>query len=165
MWLQHVAHTSSTPVRYFFASDRGGRGDSPSGESQLVDDKPLNDKVEKKHTFLGNRWLEVARLVDIALNGVSEDDDILMGEPVWEDPRHDFKMALIQEASAMVTMGIPISFVADRIGLTPQEVKLLVAALEEAKKEEDDKAEREMEQADRAIEVKSQSPPSSGSDT
>ena len=161
MWLQHVAHTSSTPVRYFFASDRGGRGDSPSGESQLVDDKPLNDKVKKKHTFLGNRWLEVARLVDIALGNNGE----LVGEPVWEDPRHDFKMALIQEASAMVTMGIPISFIADRIGLEPEEVKNLIAALEEAKVEEEEAAEREMQMNERAVEAKAQSAASSGSDT
>ena len=37
MWLQHVALSSSTPVRYFFASDRGGRGASPSRDALLVD--------------------------------------------------------------------------------------------------------------------------------
>ncbi len=164
MWLQHVALSSSTPVRYFFASDRGGRGDSPSGESLLVDDKPLNDKVAKKHIFLGNRWMEVANLVDIALGGNGE----LKGEPVWQDPRHDFKMALIAEAAAMVTMGIPISFVADRIGLTPEEVKVLIEALEQAKVEEDEKAEREMVMQEKALDAKAQSaaqPPAGGSDS
>jgi hypothetical protein len=152
MWLQHVALSSSTPVRYFFASDRGGRGDSPSGESLLVDDKPLNDKVAKKHTFLGNRWLEVARLVDIALGGNGD----LVGEPVWEDPRHDFKMALIAEAAAMVAMGIPIEFIADRIGLTPEEVVILIELLVKAKAEEEEKAEREMVMQEQAMEAKSQ---------
>ena len=163
MWLQHVAHTSSTPVRYFFASDRGGRGDSPSGESQLVDDKPLNDKVKKKHTFLGNRWLEVANLVDLTLGGEGD----LTGEPVWEDPRHDFKMALIQEAAAMVTMGIPIGFVADRIGLNPEEVVALTELLAQAKVEEEAAAEREMVMQEKAMEAKAQAPaaPSGGSDS
>ena len=164
MWLQHVALSSSTPVRYFFASDRGGRGDSPSGESLLVDDKPLNDKVAKKHIFLGNRWMEVANLVDIALGGDGE----LKGEPVWQDPRHDFKMALIAEAAAMVTMGIPISFIADRIGLTPPEVKTLMEALETAKQEEADQMEREMVMQEKAIDAKAQAdsqPPAGGSDS
>ena len=72
--------------------------------------------------------MDVARLIDRALGN----DGDLKGEPVWQDPRHDFKMALIAEAAAMVVMGIPILFVADRIGLTPQEVKDLTKLLEEA---------------------------------
>ena len=133
MWLQHVALTSSTPVRYFQESDRGGRGDSPSGESLLVDDKPLNDKVEDKQTFLGNRWMQVARLVGMAI-GI-DGADSLRGEPIWEDPRHDYRMSLIEEAAKMVEMGIPIEFAITHLGLTPQEIEILLPMIEAAKEE------------------------------
>jgi hypothetical protein len=68
----------------------------------------------------------------------------------------------------MVTMGIPISFIADRIGLTPEETKTLIEALEQAKVEEKEMVEREMVMQEKAIDAKAQAdsqPPAGSSDS
>lgn len=143
MWLQHMALTSSTPVRYFMQSDRGGRGDSPSGDSLLVDDKPLNDKVEDKQGRLGNRHMDVARLVADALGITSPYQ--LLGEPVWRDPRHDYRLSTLEEGKAMIEIGLPLRFVATQLGLTPAELTQVLTMIEEEKAEAEVKAEAEME--------------------
>jgi hypothetical protein len=143
MWLQHMALTSSTPVRYFMQSDRGGRGDAPSGDSLLVDDKPLNDKVEEKQKRWGNRWMEVARLIASALE--IEDAFSLVGDAVWQDPRHDFILSKLKEGQAMIEIGIPVKFVVTKIGLTPDEEVAVLKMVEEAKVEQEAKEAAEME--------------------
>jgi hypothetical protein len=140
-----MALTSSTPVRYFMQSDRGGRGDSPSGDSLLVDDKPLNDKVEDKQERWGNRWLEVARLI---ADSIEIDDAFsLVGEAVWQDPRHDFILSKLNEGKAMIDIGIPIEFVVTQIGLTPDEEVEVLRMVEEAKAEQEAKEQAELDAA------------------
>jgi len=139
MWLQHMALTSSTPVRYFMQSDRGGRGDSPSGEALLVDDKPLNDKVEAKQRRFGSSWMQVARLIVTALTG--ENAQSLVGESIWRDPRHDYRLAKLEEGKTMADTGFPVEFIATQIGLSPQEERLLLDLIEEDR----DRAEEEMQ--------------------
>lgn len=143
MWLQHIALTNSTPVRYFMESDRGGRGDAPSGESLLVDDKPLNDKVEDKQERWDPRWMDVARLIASAI-GI-EDPFALVGNSVWQDPRHDYRLSKLEEGAAMVAMGIPIEFAVKQIGLTPDEITevLEMIKVQKAELEAKEKAERE----------------------
>jgi hypothetical protein len=145
MWLQHMALTSSTPVRYFMQSDRGGRGDAPSGDSLLVDDKPLNDKVEEKQKRWGNRWVEVARLIAFALE--IDDAFSLVGDAVWQDPRHDFILSKLKEGQAMIEIGIPVEFVVTKIGLTPDEEVAVLKMVEEAKVEQEAKEQAEMKAA------------------
>ena len=143
MWLQHMALTSSTPVRYFMQSDRGGRGDSPSGDSLLVDDKPLNDKVEDKQKRLGNRWIEVARLVAQALK--IDSSSTLLGETVWKDPRHDYRLSTYAEGQALITIGVPIEFVVTKLGFTPEEMKVVLEMVEKAKVEAEAKEQRQLD--------------------
>ena len=140
MWLQHMALTSSTPVRYFMQADRGGRGDSPSGDSLLVDDKPLNDKVEEKQVRWGNRWMQVARLVAQAANISTP----LKGEAVWRDPRHDYRVAKIAEGQALITMGVPIEFAVTTIGLSPEELKTVLKLIEVEKAEAERKEQEQL---------------------
>ncbi len=143
MWLQHMALTSSTPVRYFMQSDRGGRGDSPSGDSLLVDDKPLNDKVEDKQKRLGNRWVEVARLVAQALN--IDSSSTLLGETVWKDPRHDYRLSTYVEGQALITIGVPIEFVVTKLGFTPEETQMVLEMVEKAKVEAEAKEQAQLD--------------------
>lgn len=133
MWLEHMAKTSSTPARYFVVTDAGGRGDAASGEALLVDDKPLNDKIEDKEERWGPRWLDVARLVAQALE--IDNAESLIGEAVWQDPRHDFRLSKLAEGAAMVDMGIPVEFAVKQIGFTPDEEIELLKMIEEQKEE------------------------------
>lgn len=142
MLLQHLALTSKTPVRMFFKSDRGGRGDAPSGESQLMEDEPLLDKCEDRQTRLGNRWFQVARLVAKAM-GIQER---LRGEMLWEDPRSKYRAALLDEALKMINMGLPLDWVIERLALAPEDLKSLQEALEKQKAEEE--AEKEQQRQD-----------------
>ena len=143
MWLQHMAFTSSTPARFFVKSDQGGRGDAPSGDSLLVDDKPLNDKVDAKHKELGNRWMEVARLIASAL-GIKNADK-LIGDAVWRDPRHDQRLSRLKEGLAMIEIGISIEFVVLQIGFSPSEIAVLLKMIKEEKQKELEAEEKEME--------------------
>ena len=160
MWLQHMALTSSTPVRYFMQADRGGRGDSPSGDSLLVDDKPLNDKVEDKQDAWGPRWFDVAKLVASALE--IEDASTMLGDAVWRDPRHDSRLARLEEGKAMVEIGFPVEFVATQVGLQPDEVEEVLGLIEEAKAEAEAKEQEQLAMAEANAQAASQEQPSEG---
>lgn len=122
MYLQHIALTSGTPVRYFFQSSRGGRGDAPSGESLRVEDQPLIDKVLARQARFGNSWYRVARL---AAKAVSGNYNLVLpyGEPIWRDPMSDYRSSLLMEAQSMLAIGLPFDFIITKIGLTPEEIK------------------------------------------
>jgi len=157
MWLQHIALTNSTPVRYFQESDRGGRGDSPSGESLLVDDKPLNDKVEEKQERFGPRHLDVARLIAASLE--VEDAFSLTGQAVWQDPRHDYRLSKLQEGLKMVEIGIPVEFVVQKLGFTPSEIVEVTSMIEQQKLEQEKKEREAAAAANMAINEPSTQPP------
>lgn len=151
MWLQHIALTNSTPVRYFMESDRGGRGDAPSGESLLVDDKPLNDKIEDKHERWNPRWMDVARFVADAIE--IEDAFSLIGDAVWQDPRHDYRLSMIKEGAAMVEMGVPIEFAVKQIGLTPAETVEVLEMIKIQKKEQEERERAAIEAGEKTASV------------
>lgn len=164
MTLQHIAHQTKTPTRLFYESDRGGRGDAPSGESLLVEDQPLLDKVEDRQRRFGNAWYRVFRLVSLMGEGLP--DSLPLGELVWHDPRSKYRSALMEEGAKMVDkMGLPIRFVAKQLGFTADEQQDLLALLEEQKeeqkKDEMDKMEMEADIASRqAAAAPNQPPPS-----
>lgn len=143
MVLQHLALTSKTPVRMFFKSDRGGRGDAPSGESELIEDEPLLDKAEDRETRLGNKWFEVVKLVASAL-GITE---TLRGEMIWRDPRSKYRTALLDQAIKYANpkngLGLPIEWVIKQLALPPEDL----IALEKALKEQEEEQERLRQEA------------------
>jgi len=130
MWLQHIAFTSRTPVRYFLKSDRGGRGDAPSGDSLQIEDKPLNDKVARKQVILANRWVDVARLMAVYVDGV-EPDMLRLGDMLWKDPRYEYRLAILAEAQAMVKIGLPFRYIVKQLGLRPSEIEEIVRLKDE----------------------------------
>lgn len=143
MMLQHLALTSKTPVRMFFQSDRGGRGDSPSGESLLVEDQPLIDKVEDRQTRFGNSWYRVVRLMGKILS----EPEFPPGEVRWKDPRAKYRSALIAEAAVMIEkIGLPVEFVITQMGFSGEEIAVLKVLLEQKKAEEKVQQEAEFEQ-------------------
>ena len=132
MVLQHVAMTTKTPVRMFFQSDRGGRGDAPSGESLLVEDEPLLDKVEKRQARFGNSWYQVARLVSkVTSLGLDR------GEMRWKDPRAKYRASLLEDGVNMKKIGLPTRFIVRTLGFSPEEETILSDLLDE----EEEKAE------------------------
>lgn len=143
MMLQHLALATKTPVRMFFQSDRGGRGDSPSGESLLVEDQPLIDKVEDRQTRFGNSWYQMVRVMAIMLNR----GQLPPGEVRWKDPRAKYRSALITEGALMVDkIGLPIEFVITQMGFSGEEIAILKVLLEQKKVEDEEAAALEFEQ-------------------
>lgn len=120
--LRHIAATTSTPMRLFFHSDRGGRGDAPSGESQRVDDEPLIDSVEAIQRIFGNRHYEVFRLVAKAARLTSV-TPFPVGEPYWRNPQARHMSILLQDAVLMKDLGIPFDFYVEKLGLSPLEIR------------------------------------------
>lgn len=155
MVLQHIALQTKTPVRMFFQSDRGGRGDAPSGESLLVEDQPLLDKVEDRQNRFGNAWYRVVRMIALMSDNIRT--DLPLGEMRWKDPRAKYRSALIEEGAKMVAkMGIPLKFAATQLGLSEDELELLYSLLDEMKTEKQQEADAEVQ---RQIEVASASSP------
>lgn len=138
--LQHLALTSKTPVRMFFKSDRGGRGDSPSGESQLIEDEPLLDKVEDRINRLDSKWFQVVRLIAKALNVSSP----IRGKMVWKDPKSKYRAALLDEAIKLANpkngLGLPIEWVVTKLGLSPNELQKLLDAIKKDQEEQEEQA-------------------------
>jgi hypothetical protein len=130
MILQQIALTTKTPVRLFFQSDRGGRGDAPSGDALRVDDQPLIDKVQAKQKRLGNSWYRVVGLTAKIITG---DSSLILppGEVIWQDIQADYRTALLDEAIKMQLLGIPYDFIVTKLGMTPEEVEALKAAGQE----------------------------------
>jgi hypothetical protein len=124
MTLQHIALTTKTPVRMFFQSDRGGRGDAPSGDSLRVEDQPLIDKAQSKQKRLGNSWYRVVGLVAKAITG---DNTLALppGEVVWQDLQADYRSALLDDAVKMMELRVPYEFIITKLGLNPEEIRLL----------------------------------------
>ncbi len=125
MILQQIALTTKTPVRLFFQSDRGGRGDAPSGDALRVDDQPLIDKVQAKQTRYGNSWYQV---VGLAAKIITGDFGLVLppGEVIWQDIQADYRTALLDEAIKMQQLGIPYNFIVTKLGLNPDEVETLI---------------------------------------
>lgn len=143
MFLQHAALITKTPVRMFFQSDRGGRGDAPSGDSLIVDDEPLLDKVEKWQARVGNGWVRVAKLAALAAKiSLGDDPDSFRAEMLWKDPRAKHRSSLLAEAKQMFDIGIPLKFIVTKLALLPDEVEVLLKMIDEAKAEEEAKEEK-----------------------
>lgn len=156
MVLQHLALTSKTPVRMFFKSDRGGRGDSPSGESQLIEDEPLLDKVEDRINRLDSKWFQVVKLVAKAL----DIETPIRGKMVFRDPKSKYRAALLDQAVKLANeksgLGLPIDWVVTRLGLSPPELQELLEAIEDQEKEQE-------AQRQEALQAQSQPPGSENS--
>ncbi len=134
--LQHVAQTSKTPTRYFYQSDRGGRGDAPSGESLKVEDQPLLDKIEARQKRYGNSWYRVARLVARAA-ARNFQVDFPIGEPVWKDPQSEYRSVLLEQALQMSELGIPLRFIVKHLGFSREETEELLTLAEQAEQEQE----------------------------
>lgn len=133
MILQHLALTSKTPVRMFFKSDRGGRGDAPSGASQLIEDEPLLDKVEDRINRLDSKWFQVVKLIAKAIGETTP----IRGKMIWQDARSKYRDDLLNRAVKMAGsrergtgLGLPIEWVVKQMGLTPHELASLERALQ-----------------------------------
>lgn len=142
--LRHIAATTSTPMRLFYQSDRGGRGDAASGESLRVDDEPLIDKVEKLQRFVGNDWWRVLELTAKARD-LTPDSGWPTGEPNWRDPQARHQTVLLQDAKLMLEIGFPFDFIATRVGLNPNELRRVNDLLESQAEEAARVAEVEVE--------------------
>ncbi len=168
MFLQHIAFTTKTPLRYFFQSDRGGRGDAPSGESLKVEDKPLLDKVRKRAVSLGNRWYQLLGMVNkaVLLNPAKrveipypgETTELPRGEMLWRDQRLEYRSAALADGAAMIACGLPKRFVWRQLGLTPDEYELAEELYEQ---EQEELVEKAREQAEMQAELAPE--PTSGS--
>lgn len=140
MTLQHLALTSKTPMRMFFHSDRGGRGDAPSGDSLLVSDDALIEYIERIQSVFGNSWLKVATMVAQALDVLDTEAPVL-GETKWIDPRARYRTALLEEAKTLSDIGVPLAFIVTKLGLSVDEVTALEAMVEEQEREQREMAE------------------------
>ena len=124
MILQHIALTTKTPVRLFFQPDRGGRGDAPSGDALRVEDQPLIDKAQSKQKRLGNSWYKV---VGLTAKAMTRDSKLILppGEVIWQDLQADYRSALLDDAVKMMELRIPYEFIITKLGLNPDEIKML----------------------------------------
>ena len=156
--LQHIALQTKTPVRAFFQSDRGGRGDAPSGESMLIEDQPSIDKAEDRMRRFGNAAFRLAKMVSLMHDDLP--DKLPLGELDWRDPRAKYRSALIAEGALMVDkMGMPLKFVVTQLGFTQDEQELLLGAIEEQKAEQEAALEKQNQMALEAQEQKAESAP------
>lgn len=133
MMLQDMALTSKTPVRYFMQSDRGGRGDAPSGDSLIVDDQPLLDKVEDRQVRFEMGYQRAARVAYLALTGSKSLTGLLppvIADVQWKDRRADFRSVLLEDGLKMKEIGIPFSVIIKKLGLGREEVELLEDMIE-----------------------------------
>ena len=134
MMLQDMALTSKTPVRYFMQSDRGGRGDAPSGDSLIIDDQPLLDKVEDRQVRFEMGYQRAAKIAYLALTNTRATNGLLppvIADVQWKDRRADFRSVLLEDGIKMKEVGLPMSFIIKKLGLTRDEIEQLQKMIED----------------------------------
>jgi hypothetical protein len=143
---EDIAATSRTPIDVFgVSSQRGQRGDAPSGESRRVGEGGLIKKVEKLQARWSKRWVMVARLVAAALGDA--DASVTRGDVIWANPQAHYYMLLLEEGRKMIQeLGLPPEMAWKRLGMDEAEIADALAYFKEreAREERMDKIDPEM---------------------
>lgn len=122
---QLLAAEASIPPTYL-----GFTTDNPSSADAIrMSEARLVKRAERRQTWFGKTWTEVARLALMVRDGRSYDSltDEEMGiRPIWRDAATPTKAATTDQALKLNSMGVPFGeFMMHLLGMTAQEREML----------------------------------------
>jgi len=126
MEVQHIASISRTPPHYFGQIS----GQFPSGESLKSAEAGLVAKAREKQVHFGEGLEEAVRLAFLAQGderGLRRD-----AETIWGDPESRTEGEHIDALLKQATLGVPLEFLWEKAGYSPQEIRRIHALREEA---------------------------------
>lgn len=119
-----AAETSIPPTYLGFTTDNPSSADAiRMAENRLV------KRAERRQTWFGKAWTEVARLALMVQDGRSFDqlsDDELSIRPLWRDAATPTKAATTDQATKLALLGVPFGdYMMKLLGLSPTEKEML----------------------------------------
>ena len=119
-----AAETSIPPTYLGFTTDNPSSADAiRMAENRLV------KRAERRQTWFGKSWTEVARLALMVRDGKSFDqlsDDELAIRPIWRDAATPTRSATTDQALKLHSMGVPFGdYMMHMLGLSQQEKEML----------------------------------------
>jgi hypothetical protein len=121
MEIQHIASISRTPPHYFGQIT----GQFPSGESLKSAEAGLVAKAREKQVHFGEGLEEAVRLGFLAIGderGLRRD-----AETIWGDPESRTEGEHIDALLKQSTLGVPLEFLWEKAGYSPQEIRRIHA--------------------------------------
>jgi hypothetical protein len=116
--VQHIAAQTRTPPHYLL----GSSGSFPSGESLKATETGLVAKVKRKQVSYGEAWEEAMRLA-FAYRGDTIRAEAAAAETIWADPEARSEGELVDALVKMRQLGVPLSALWRRWGVSPQEIE------------------------------------------
>ena len=111
--LQHLAAQTRTPPHYLL-----GQIVNASGDALKAAETGLVAKVKRKQIDFADSWEEAIRLA-LRLQGKTAGDT---AETIWRDPEYRSEGELVDAATKLRGVGVPLEAIWQRIGATPQQV-------------------------------------------
>lgn len=121
---QLSAETSIPSTRLGFTTDNPA-----SADAIRMAENGLIKRAERRQTWFGKAWTEVARLALMVRDGKSFDQltaEELAIRPIWRDPATPTRSATTDQALKLHSMGVPFGeFMMHMLGLSQQEKEML----------------------------------------
>ena len=121
---QLSAETSIPSTRLGFTTDN-----PTSADAIRMAENGLIKRAERRQTWFGKAWTEVARLAIMVRDGKSFDqltNEELSIRPIWRDPATPTRSATTDQALKLHSMGVPFGeFMMHMLGLSQQEKEML----------------------------------------
>lgn len=112
--LQHLAAQTRTPPHYLL-----GQIVNASGDALKAAETGLVAKVKRKQIDFADSWEEAMRLA-LKLKGRSGSES---AETIWRDPEYRSEGELVDAATKLRGIGVPLEAIWERIGATPQQIE------------------------------------------
>lgn len=125
--VRHMAALAQVPAAYLLGSI-----DNVSADAITAAEAGLMARVEDKQTTYGESWEQVMRLALAAAGDDAAATD-LASEVIWRDTETRSPAVLVDTLTKLRSIGVPLQFLLERYGLSPQAVERVMGmALEEA---------------------------------
>lgn len=136
-----VASQSRTPGHYFMTStQKGGRGDAPSGDALRVAETGLVKKIQNLHEVWDWSWHQVFRLILKTLNDFQDPDMQTLSQIKlhWQHPMAHYRFMLLEEGRKMINeLNLPPELAWRHAGFSEADIQLALSYLDTQTTEED----------------------------
>lgn len=124
--VEHIAAQTRTPPHYLI-----GKMVNTAAEALTVAETGLVAKTRERQTYFGATMREMHRLIALAQGDEAKARAIRGGVPLWADPQYRSEAQKADALLKLTQIGFPFQWVAERYGLSPDEVGRVVAMRQE----------------------------------
>lgn len=121
--IRHMAAIAQVPAAYLLGSI-----DNVSADALVAAEAGLMSRIEDKQATYGEAWEAVMRLALQASGSAGAEDQA--SEVIWRNTETRSPAVLIDGLTKLKSIGVPLPFLLERYGLSPQELARVLAMIE-----------------------------------